>query len=333
MIATLKTGDSSTTSTTPVSGPGLATLYSPAGLALDPSGAVLVADSGHDRVRRIGPDGGVTTVAGHGGDDPPALPGSSAAATARSISGVSAIAADGSGNVYIALGSDSGIGKVSPSGAVSIVPIRVPGGGTPTVSALAVGPDGQLVGAVGNDVFKLGPDGTVTPVAGSGASGYTGDGGPATAARLNILKGLAVDPQGQLYIADSGNDRVRLVRSDGTIVTVAGIGSDGPQGDGGPAVAAKVTQPTGLALDDKGNLYITSGNQLRRVGSDGIITLVAGRADNSSGFYGDAGPATAAALSRPDGVARDSAGNLYVSDTGNNRVRKIIPEGTITTVG
>jgi len=333
-IVTLTTGGSSTSSsTTPVSGPGPATLYSPTGLAVGPSGAVLVADSGHDRVRRIGPDSGVTTVAGHGGDDPPTVPGSAAAATASSISGVSAIAADGSGNVYVALGSDKGIAKVSPDGAVSLVLIRVPGGGSPTVSALAVGPDGQLVGAVGNDVFKLGPDGTVTLVAGSGSSGYTGDGGPATSARLNIPQGLAIDRQGQIYIADSGNDRVRLVRSDGTIVTVAGVGSDNPQGDGGPAVAAKVSQPTGLALDDKGNLYITSGNQLRRVGSDGIITLVAGRADNSSGFYGDNGLASAAALSRPDGVGRDSAGNLYVSDTGNNRVRKITPEGTITTVG
>ncbi len=332
VIITRTTGKSSSSSI-PVSGPGPATLYNPVDVVAGAGGAVFVADSGHDRVRRIGPDGRVTTVAGRGGDDGPAPASGGNLATSNGISGASTLAADGSGNLYIALSSEGGIARVTPDGAVSLVPIRVPGGASPKISAMAVAPDGRMIVAVDNDVFRIEADGGVTSLAGSGISGYTGDGGPATAARLNGPKGLLVDAQGQIYIADTGNDRVRLVRPDATIVTVAGVGSSGPRGDGGLAVTATVIQPRALALDDKGNLYIASTNQLRRVGADGIITVAAGSPDDTSGFTGDDGPATAALLNSVFGVTRDPTGNLYLSDSGNNRVREITPDGTITTVG
>ena len=315
----------------PVAGPGPARLNSPWGIATDPAGAVYVADYGHNRVRRIGPDGSVATVAGHGGDDPGAS--GSTEATSSSISGVSAVAVDGDGNLYFGLGSEGGIGKVTPQGAASIVPIRLPGGASPVVSAIAVAPDGRLVVAVGDDVFLLAPDGTFALVAGSGVSGYTGDGGPATSARLNAPMGLAVDGQGALYIADTGNNRVRMVRPDGTIITIAGTGTEATSGNGGSALAADVAKPYGLAVDDQGNVFVATSEQLRKVTSDGTISAVAGSPDDVSGFAGDGGPAVGALLEDVMGVAGDSTGNLYVTDAANNVVRRISPDGIITTFG
>ncbi len=332
LIVTRHSGGSSS-SVTPVSGPAAATLNLPDGIAVDAAGVVYVADSGHNRVRRIGLDGRASTVAGHGGDDPAAPAGTSSTATSSSISGVSAVAVDGSGTLYVALGSDGGVATVTPEGALSTVPIRIPGGSSPMVSAMAFAPDGRLVMTIGNDVFRLEPGGDVVLVAGSGVDGYSGDGGPAAAARLSRPSALTVDGKGEIYIADTGNNRVRLVRSDGTIVTVAGVGTSDSAGNGGPAVAAAVSSPSGLALDDKANLYIASSNQVRRVGTDGTISLVAGRPDDSAGFGGDNGPGTAAVMRSVAGVARDLAANLYVSDSGNDRVRKIAPDGTITTIG
>jgi len=335
IVIVSRSGGTSPSSHVPVSGPGPATLYQPGDVAVDAAGAVYVTDSGHDRVRRILPDGRVTTVAGHGGDDGAIPAGGGSVATSGGISGVTTLAVDSGGTLYVALGSQGGIAKVSPDGTASEVPIHVPGGASPTLSALAVAPDGQLVGAVGDDVFKLAPDGSAVPVAGSGVSGYTGDGGPATAARLNGPRGLVIDRQGGIYIADTGNNRVRYVRSDGLIFTVAGDGTSGSSGQGTPAVASGVASPRGsMALDENDNLYLASANQVVRVGkADGLLTVVAGRADNASGYSGDGGVATAARLDSADGVARDSAGNLYVSDSSNNRVRKITPDGYIATVG
>jgi sugar lactone lactonase YvrE len=174
--------------------------------------------------------------------------------------------------------------------------------------------------------------GTITTVAGNGTPGFSGDGGPATNARLAYPTGVAVDAAGNLYIADRLNSRVRKVSTSGTITTVAGDGSAGFSGDGGPATNAQLAGPYGVAVDAAGNLYIADfqNSRVRKVSTSGTITTVAG--DGSFGFSGDGGPATNAQLAGPNGVAVDAAGNLYIADINNHRVRKVSTSGTITTV-
>jgi len=180
-------------------------------------------------------------------------------------------------------------------------------------------------------VRRVGPDGIIITVAGGDDWGYGGDGGPATQALLNFPTGVAVGSDGSLYVADTFNGRVRRVDPNGIITTVAGSGSFGFSGDGGPATAAKFEDPRGVAVGSDGSLYISdsSNNRVRRVGPDGIITTVVGSA--SSGFSGDGGPATAASLNFPTGVAVGPDGSLYIVDTFNNRIRRVSPSGLITT--
>ena len=169
---------------------------------------------------------------------------------------------------------------------------------------------------------------------GNGTPGFSGDSGPATGAQLNSPSGVATDSAGNLYIADTTNHRIRKVAvGSGTISTVAGTGTAGYSGDNGPASGAELHSPAGIALDASGNLYIADqGNGvIRKVTPTGTITTVAG--NNETGFSGDNGPATNATLYEPAGVAVDSAGNLYIADTGNNRIREVNTSGVITTIG
>src|ERR1017187_488586 len=169
----------------------------------------------------------------------------------------------------------------------------------------------------------------LTTVAGSD---QVGDGGQAVAAQVQQPEGIVVDPAGNLYIADAGNNRVRKVTPAGVISTVAGNGHQGFSGDNGPASAAQLNRPYGLALDAAGNLYIADyGNQrVRAIGTNGNITTVAG--NGQSGTYADGGPATAALLLGPHDLATDPAGNLYISELDGHRVRRVAPGGTISTV-
>ena len=176
------------------------------------------------------------------------------------------------------------------------------------------------------------PNNLITTVAGNGNSFYSGDGGPATNAALNNPGGIAEDGFGNVYIADINNNRIRLVNTNGIITTIAGTNSSGFFGDGGPASNAGLSGPYGVCADAWGNYYIAdSGHaRIRRVDTNGIITTVAGT--NTSGFFGDGGPATNAALSNPRGVSADSSGNLFIADYGNNRIRKVDTNGIISTV-
>ena len=167
---------------------------------------------------------------------------------------------------------------------------------------------------------RVSPTGTITTVAGTGVAGFSGDGGPATQARLGTVSGLAVDKQGNLYIADFAQARVRKVSASGTITTIAGTGTSGFSGDGGPGARAKIYQPMGVAVDRSGNVLIADGYRVRMVRPDGTIGTFAG---SNATRLGDGGPATAAALSHPRGVAVDARGNVYVTEFGGNRVRKI----------
>lgn len=215
---------------------------------------------------------------------------------------------------------------------------------------LAIDANGNLYITTGSSensfVSKVSPDGTVNAIVGSptGFSGFSGDGGPATNAQLgfNYLSpaGIAVDSAGNLYIADTGNSRVRKVSTNGVITTYAGGGSpSNTLGDGGPATSAVLSKPEGLAVDSGGNLYIVDNgiNLVRKVKPDGTISTVAGclsslACASLSFSLGDGGPATNAALRGPTAVAVDSSGNLYIADTGNNRIRKVSTDGTIATV-
>jgi uncharacterized protein (TIGR03437 family) len=200
--------------------------------------------------------------------------------------------------------------------------------------ALAIDAGGNLyISDVGDfRIRRVSPAGIISTVAGDGTAGYSGDGGLAVNARLSAQTGLALDPSGNLYIADAANMRVRMVTPDGIISTVAGTGVQGFSGDGGPATSAMLNVPASVMFAN-GNLYIadSTNQRIRQVSTNGTITTIAGNG-GGGGYSGDGGPATNAALNFPLGMAMDGAGNLYFADGDNYRVRRIAPTGVITTV-
>jgi sugar lactone lactonase YvrE len=209
-----------------------------------------------------------------------------------------------------------------------------------SVAADAVG-NAYFIGS--HCVFKLDQNGVATRIAGNARPGYSGDGGPATSAQLRLDSisfgtigalppGVAVDDGGNVYVADNGNYRIRRISPDGIITTVAGNGTPGFSGDGGPATRAQLSPIFGLAVDVPGNLLIadSGANRIRRVTPNGTIATVAGTGD--CGLSGDGSTAVAAQLCDPAGIAADPAGNLFIADLGNGRIRKMSPDGTITTV-
>ena len=180
-------------------------------------------------------------------------------------------------------------------------------------------------------IRKIDTDGRISTFAGTGEDGEDGDGGPATEAELCYPAGVAADAAGNVYVADRWNHRVRKIDSDGIISTVAGTGSPGGNGDGGPATQAQLAFPGAVAADPSGNLYIAEGgsHRIRKVNVDGVITRFAGT--GRAGYSGDGGPAASARLAQPFGVAADAAGNVYVADSWNHRIRRVNPLGGIST--
>ncbi|HWB83518.1 MAG TPA: hypothetical protein VG675_05230 [Bryobacteraceae bacterium] len=259
------------------------------------------------------------------------------------------VVVDKQNNLYIWDSNSSKVRKVSPAGIIGTAAgngssgytgdggpataARISGGNT--IAGLALDDAGNLyISEGGNHVVrKVNAAGIISTVAGNGSPGFSGDGGLATSAQLNDPGGIVVDSAGNLYIADASNNRVRKVTAAGIITTIAGNGSVSYNGDSIPAISAVVDGPTGLALDDAGNLYIseTSSARVRKVDTAGIITTVAGLTKKSPGFSGDGGPATAAMLYGPIGLAVDHSGNLYIADNVNGRIRKVDAAGIITT--
>jgi sugar lactone lactonase YvrE len=323
-----------------VAGGTLDQLNTPFGVAVDTVGTVYVADTGNNRVRRL--NGGVlTTIAGAGG---PGFGGDGGAATAALLWQPRGVAVDAAGNVYIADRWNRRIRRVATNGIITTVAgagtMGFTGDGGSAVAAQLGDAAGVAVDAAGtifiadqsNQRIRRVAGGVMTTLAGNGTPAFGGDGGPASGAALYQPLGVCAGLSGSVYVADTSNFRVRMISSGGVITTVAGNGTAGFSGDGGAAVGAQLSGPAAVALDGAGNLYIADAenHRVRRVTPAGTVTTVAG----SGGilFSGDGGAATAATLYRPSGVAVDGAGNLYIADTFNDRIRRVTPGGVISTV-
>lgn len=199
-------------------------------------------------------------------------------------------------------------------------------------------PDGRLVFVSSHDprVLVIDFDGTIQRLAGDGnfpaVIGNEGDNGPAIDARFVSLSGIAVAPDGTIYVADGDANRLRVITPDGIIRTLAGTGAPGYVGDGQPAITAKLDAPSALTLDGGGNLFVAdvANCLIRKITPDGLIHTVAGT--NNPGFSGDGGPARSADLAHADGIAVAADGTLFLGDRYNNRLRMVAPDGTITTV-
>ncbi len=326
----------------------LAMLNFPSALAVDAIGDLFVADSGDDRIRKVAAGGTISTVVGNGafrffGDG--GLATSAALNLSLSDLYIGGVTVDYSGNLLVADALNSRVRKVSSTGIIDTlagngIPAYL-GDNGPAVAASLDTPAGTAVDSAGNVyiadfyncvVRKVTPTGVIITVAGTGHSGYSGDGGLATYAKLDTPSGVAVDVLGNLFIADRGNSVIRKVTPAGIISTVAGNGSPGYSGDGGSATSAKLNLPFGVAVDASDNLFIADPDDaaIRKVTPAGIISTVAG--NGTEGYSGDGGSATKAALDYPYGVAVDPDGTLFIADSGNSVIRKVTPEGIISTI-
>jgi uncharacterized protein (TIGR03437 family) len=386
------------------------------GIAADNYGNIYISDAGNHRVRCIAPSGLIRTIAGNG---IPGFSGDNGPASAAQLNSPYGLSFDFAGNLYIADLGNARIRRISPSGIISTIAGggALPAGGKNEGSMATllafIAPRNIAIDGYGivyisdfsaHRVYKMTTDGTLTTLAGTGFGGYSGD-GVASLSLLDYPTALAVDHQGNVYIADSGNHLIRKVAggqltsiaratlptglafdgfatlyvadhsaaeileiplSSGTATAMSVSATDlaygnngslyvadmtvarrvsvfgasaviaGPgnlaEGDGGPATQARLNHPSGIALDSIGNLYIADhdNNRIRRVGLDGTISTFAGT--GTAGNTGDGGSSLLATLNGPSSVRFDASGNLYIADTGNNRIRMVTPGGVILPV-
>jgi glucose/arabinose dehydrogenase len=250
-----------------------------------------------------------------------------AAAAFALVPGLSANAQTGAQGTIATVAGNGVDGQTGDGGPATSAAIDHPRG-------IAVTPDGGFVFATPflPTVRRVGSDGRITTVAGTGAAGFSGDGGPATAAQLNLVHGVALLPDGGMVLADTSNHRIRRVAPNGTITTIAGTGTFGFSGDGGSATSAQIAAPRGIAtLPDGSILFPDSGNhRVRRISPAGVITTVAG--NGTQGASGDGGPALSAQLNLPFAVSPTGNSGFLIADAGNSRIRRVAADGTITTV-
>ncbi len=321
-------------------GPALTAKFdAPTGIAADALGNVYIADYNDHRIRKVSANGTVSTIAGDGTDG---LSGDGGSATSAQVSSPMDLAVDSVGNVYFTDFNNAAVRKVSPSGIITkALGTGNPGfsgdGGAATSAEMMYGAFGLavdmndnlfVVDSQNSRVRKVTPGGTVTTVAGTGSTTYSGDGGAATSAGLGLLvSDVAVAPDGSFYIADGQANVIRKVSSGGTISLYAGTGVNGTSGDGGLATAAQLTTTLSIVLDAKGSLYVSQSDgatyaSVREISADGYINRVVG--DGTIGDSGDGGPATSASFSTTGlMLAMASSGDLYLSDAVTHRVRKV----------
>ncbi len=394
-------------------------LLNPSGVVVDAQGNVYFSDAGDHRVRKVAPNGVISTVAGVAGTIPPGgNVGDGGSALVAKLNGPTGLARDGGGNLYIADTNNNRIRKVDPSGVITTVAgtgiagnaadqlnhphgvavdgrgalwiadtdnnrvlkgttVQVPGADPLPYNhpkGIAVDPGGNVyVADTGNNrIRSISFMGRSRPFAGTGSPGFSGDNGSATFATMDTPVAVFVDAAANVVVADQSNNRVRAIAGQPLITRIAGIlGKSGHSGDGGPATSAEIGVPggvavdkfgnvffgddntdirkitpqgvistfvhggtnrAGMAFDRNGNLYAAEGDStIRRYDTAGNSTVVAGK-PGVAGFSGDGGPATAATLGYPGNLTVDNAGNLYIVDTNNFRIRKVDTNGVITTV-
>lgn len=329
-----------------------ANLNFPHGIAVDKKGNIIFSDKGHNRIRKISPAGIIQTIAGNGirgnvGDGVPALE--------ASLFSVQSLILDSEEEIYF----------VSPSGFVNMIR-RIDDKGiihtfiqtadkkylaalknnqsqglsmkseiamVTQFSDIVFDKDNNIYAAdrINHQIRKIDPRGNITTIAGTGESDHSGDGGPAAKATFRDPRALAIDKAGNLYIADTANNLIRKIDTKGIVSTIAGTGEHKDTGDGGPALKAGIRSMDALAFSPEGELHIVGFNthRIRKITKGGKIVTVAGK--GYSGYFGDGGPATKAMLKQPAALAFDSKGNMYISDMGNNRIRKVDTEGIIST--
>lgn len=328
-----------------------APMSGPIGLAVDPAGNLYIVDGGFCVVRKVTPAGIISTVAGvtQSGGSNCGYSGDGGPATKAMLGNPFSVAADSSGNLYLAEPLNFRVRKIDRNGIISTIAGTGAGGGGvaqgdggPATQAPLDPPYGVAVDAAGNVyitesffVRKVTPGGIISTVA-AGLQLPT-----AANPALTLLYspyGITVDGAGNVYFSDKLKNTIRRISLDGTVSTVAGSGAGSFQGDGGPATAAGFFQPFGLAVDGSGNIFIadTGDNRVRMVNTSGTITTIAGTGE--LGTSGDGGPGTSAALYKPSGIALGAGGVVYVSDLSegnlieNARVRKLTPAVAVNTL-
>ena len=318
-----------------------AELHTPCQVAIDSHGNLYIAEYYNHVVRKVSVSNTIITFAGIG---LPGYSGDGGLATNARLNEPAGISFDRFDNLYIAEKGNNCIRKVTPSGIISTIagmamlPAGYSGDGDSARTAQLNEPCGvatdtngniYIADAANNRIRKINSSGIITTIAGMGGAGFGGDGGPASVAYLYGPHGVSTDKAGNIYIADLGNIRIRKILTNDTIYTIAGNGTYGSNGNGGPAKYAQLYSPDNVAIDTPGNVYIADNNNncIRIVNTSGIINTYAGW--GAEGYSGDGGLAQYAELNHPSGLAFNTTGDLFIADADNNRVRKVTPQTNV----